>query len=480
MTSKVRVLLVNLAPLKLAAAGRQESLGLGYLAAVARRDGHDVEILDGSITGWSAAVLTRHVLERVRPSAGRPGSGPAGPARRASQGPVDVIGVSVLSQDLIPACMSLVAVLRRSGFSGHIILGGHPPTFLHRELRRDYRGFDSIVVGEGEVSFADLLGALSEGREWTGLDGIAAAETGGLDPDPVGPRPRPLVGDLDSLPPPARDTLPAYFAKGPGPRAASVLRSRGCYGDCTFCDTRAFYAVSPGPPWRVRSAAGVVDEIESLVKDYRVEFVRFWDDNFMGPGDRGRLAAEELAAEVTRRRLGLAFSIECRVTDVDMDVFRRLKEVGLKKVFIGVEAMNQRQLDFYGKRVTVEDNWRALGILESLGLEVIAGMIVFDPHTTLDEFHVNLKSLKTRLGAWGPLATRITDPWGRVRVYPGTPLERLLRQGGRLQGDYLNYGYSFTDPIVGWLYGSGRIARSLTAPVRVVFSRLRRRRDAGP
>lgn len=481
----MRIVLVSLMHAGIRPEDEEEHLGLGYLAAVARRDGHSVEIIDAP-----AHRLTVPKLAAALTVGGEPGA-----TRRLQPERADLIGISVLFQELIPDTMQLVSLLRRAGARQPIVLGGHPPSFLYHELARDYEGFDCIALGEAEGTFADLLETLDGGGDPAGVPGLVTWEaarrsSGGpgrepeleqLEPGTGGSpiRARPLNPDLDSLPFPARDTLPTYLTGSSGRRGgyrtASVLRSRGCYGNCSFCDTRAFYGLSPGQAWRVRSAPNVADEIEQLRLDHQVDHIRFWDDNFMGPGDRGRQAAEELARELEARRLGVGFSFECRVTDVEPDLFRRLKDVGLTRVFLGVEAMTQRQLDFHNKKVTVEDNRRALSILEALGLDVTIGMIMFDPDTTVDELNTNLAFLKESFGSWGAVKTKVAQPWNRLTVYAGTPLESSLREQGRLKGSYTQYDYDFSNATVAGLYASGAALRRVGLPLRNALGRLKRR-----
>lgn len=69
----------------------------------------------------------------------------------------------------------------------------------------------------------------------------------------------------------------------------------------------------------------------------------------------------------------------------------RLKEVGLVRVFVGIEAGNPSQFKRYRRRMTLKENVIALNILRELQLGIDVGFIMFDPELSIDEMLENIK-----------------------------------------------------------------------------------------
>ena len=450
----MRVLLVYGGHPRIDDTGSEEHLGLAYLAAVLREDGHQVTILDGAVTRASSRELFRGIWER--------------------RNQFDLLGFSCPFTDSLEPVGRLATVLRDRGLQQHFTVGGHPPTFLAREMLERWPAYDSVVVGEGEETFRELVEALDSGLDWTTLAGLAHARSGQAT---VNPR-RPLIADLDQLPFPARDTL-AQHAQREAPLSASVLKSRGCYGQCSFCDTVAFYRSSPGAPWRSRSPADVAEEIEELARDRGVTHIRFWDDNFIGPGRKGRRLAEELATQILDRRLEIDYALECRVDNVDPELFQLLKESGLKRVFLGIESGVQRALDTFNKGVTVEQNTRALETLRELDLDVRVGFILLDPYTTLEELLENLDWLRDNVGPTSHIRRILTQPLNILEVYEGAPIMQRLREDGLLRGSFTGYAYRFADRRVDVLVQVLLALRKMGFTLKDAATRARRAVRAG-
>lgn len=413
----MRVLLINTPHFGIRPGEEQENLGLGYLAATLRCQGHEVTLIDGT-------------LERLTPRALR---------ERLTGQVYDWAGISVLFQESIGQAALVAAAIKAALPRTRVVAGGQPATFLYRELLLRYPALDGIILGEGE----DIVGSL--GGDWdAALPGLACRRRGEV---VAGGRP-PLVEPLDRLVFPARDLLPLASAQN---ATAQISRSRGCWGSCSFCSLRAFYGQAPGPLWRCRSAENVVAEIEMLRSRHGIRAINFVDDNFLGVGERGREQALLLADALIAAGTGTSFSLTCRADGVEMDLFSRLKQAGLTRVFLGIESGVQAVLDRFGKHATVEQNLRALEVLKKLDIEPVVGYIMFDPDSTLEEFHASLAFLERAFGSWAQVRRYVSLPLNVLEIYSGTPIAFQLEREGRLRGDLLGYTYHIPDARVRWL-----------------------------
>ncbi len=288
------------------------------------------------------------------------------------------VGFSVMRTNSMPT-LETVRALRSRLPSIHVTLGGHEATHAFREILSEYSEVDSIVMGEGEYTLLELCRRIRDGLEWRDVEGICYRDLAGK--VICNPR-RPLIKDLDSLPLPDRSLYRLHLSQA---KVASVYSSRGCHGQCKFCGINTFYGSSPGPKWRGRSPENVVDEVEILVRDYGVDAVLFRDDDFIGPGSRGRQRARQIGEELLSRDLDIGYSFSCRPDNVDEPLFRFLRKTGLFRVNVGIESWLPRQLDLYRKNMTPDQNHRAIDILKKTGLDFDLYLIPFDPYLTIDE-----------------------------------------------------------------------------------------------
>lgn len=341
-----------------------ENLGLGYLASFLRKHSVSVEIIDANMQELSASQVVRRV---------------------ASNGPA-VIGIS-LAAEHVKEVAELARALKASLPDVHITVGGRFATLSHMSILQCHCCIDSVVRGDGELTLLDLVRTLERGL---GLDGVLGLSFRGPDGQPCVNERRFPLANLDQLPWPARDTLSYVQTLGHN-WATQLSTSRGCYGQCSFCDVPVIY----NGCWRARSERDVIEEIRWLRQEYGVSLIRLTDDDFIGAGQNGCRRASRLARMLVQEGLDIQLMIAAQANRVEYDLFALLHEAGVVDCLVGVESGVDRILGLYRKGTTVRQNLRAIETLRRIGIRLNLAFIMFDPRMTLTELQKNYVFLES-------------------------------------------------------------------------------------
>jgi anaerobic magnesium-protoporphyrin IX monomethyl ester cyclase len=389
----------------------EENLSIAYLAAALRRAGH-------------AAELVPYATERSRSSV----------VRRVLESRPDVVGLSMTFQARARGFLTLAAELRRAGFAGRIVGGGHWASLAAREILRDHPAVDLILRGEAERSIVLLAEALQHDGPLADVPGIVLRDERGAVREGTVP---PQRLDVDDFPPPARDEPPLRHLGIPW---APLLASRGCRGSCSFCSIAAFHRLGTGPVRRLRAPECVADEMAALWRDRGVRIFMFHDDDFFCGRHADDLARIDRLGEALAAR-GVppaALVLKARPDDLREDVVRRLRRLGLVRVFLGIENDSPAGLRALDRRVDPAANHRAMALLRRLGVFTCSNLLVWEPDTTLADLRANLALLRS-------FPDQLFNV-GRTELYEGAPLTLRLADEGRLLGDYLGRDYRVADP----------------------------------
>jgi anaerobic magnesium-protoporphyrin IX monomethyl ester cyclase len=388
----------------------QGNLGLGYLAAVLRRHGCTVEMIE--VRDSPEAIAAR--LLECRPL---------------------VVGFSLIFQFFLPQYRLIAQHLRAAGVDCHFTIGGHYPSLCHDELLTNFPEIDSIVRYEGEETLIELVDRLRAGGDWRDISGIAYSRDGEVVATPA----RPLVQDLDTLPFPDRPYEPERVGGFP---TLPVLASRGCIRRCSFCSIHTFYRTAPGKVVRVRKPEKVVEEMLELHRRHGVRVFLFQDDDFPLWGRKGRRWADELMGRM--HDSGLAdntiWKISCRAEYVEPELFGAMREAGLFLVYMGIESGVDSGLDILFKQMTIEQNLQGVATLKQLNIVYSYGFMLFDPSSTFASVRQNIGFLRRIVGDGSAPAV-----FSRMLPYGGTPIRDLLAREGRLRGDLTHPDYDFID-----------------------------------
>lgn len=222
----------------------------------------------------------------------------------------DIIGISILTS----------TAKRGYEIAGYfpkekVIMGGVHASLVPQEALQ-YAG--RVVVGEAEEIIADVV----EGRMKENI---------------VRGRP---VEELDSLPFPDFSLIKGY--KSPA-LLTPISTSRGCPFDCSFCSVTKMF----GRKYRFRSPANVINELKS--RKERAYF--FCDDNFTAQPSRSQKLLDALLKIKLRR---WACQVRCDVAK-DAKMLKLMARAGCKAVCIGFESVNNKTLQAYDKKQTIEE-----------------------------------------------------------------------------------------------------------------------------
>jgi radical SAM superfamily enzyme YgiQ (UPF0313 family) len=396
----------------------QDNLGLRYLMSAVNASGHQAFIM--TYRSDPDEILQR--IARYKP---------------------DVVGFSLIFQYMAPDFGRVIGALREAGVTAHFTMGGHYASFEPTEILERIAGLDSVVRFEGEVTLVNLLNCLASGADWRALPGIAFRNDSGEVTVAALAR---SVEDLDALPLPDRESID--YEGHPMP-TASILGSRGCPWDCSFCSIRPFYEEAGGPLRRLRAPEAIVDEMISLHRDRRVPIFLFQDDDFLAGGKNAKEWAMRIADLIVQAGLAgkMAFKISCRSDEIHEDVMQRLIAGGLTHVYMGVESGDEEGLINMSKRLKPEAHLRAGRILKSLGLSFDFGFMLVEPYSTFRSIRQNVDFLEEFIGDGWTVA-----PFCRMLPYAGTPIKRRLESEGRLQGTAFEPDYKFLDPKLDLFY----------------------------
>lgn len=347
-----------------------------------------------------------------------------------------LVGFSLIFQFAIDEFGQLMRFLRTCGVNAHFVAGGHFPSLRPEETLQLLPELDSVVRSEGELTLAELLDYLEEPHLWETICGVAFRRGTGVVITP----PRPLVANLDLLPIIYRD-IPRTVSGGI--RTASMLASRGCLFDCSFCSIRQFYGNAPGGLRRVRSPEAVVEEMRTLYVKDDVRLFLFQDDDFAARTPRQRQWLEGFIRAMTKAGLSgqVRWKISCRVDDLDGAILDELIEHGLLAVYLGVESGSETGLSTMNKHVTLGQNQAAIELLKSRDVALSIGFMLFDPSSTERTIRENLRFLRL-VGADGYFPVSFC----KLLPYAGTPIEAQLRAQGRLRGSAIRPDYDLPDP----------------------------------
>lgn len=367
-------------------------LGLAYLASFVRKEGYNPLIIDLNIDNYSDDKIS-DIVREFDPL---------------------VTGISFMTNQY-GECLRLAALIKSSSESTCIVAGGPHVSALPEEILRECPSIDFTVIGEGEVTFLELINAIGSGKKhFHNISGLCFSDNGEI----IRTGARALIEDVEAVPFPAWDLIKAnkysVFSIQEG-NTFALLSSRGCPNRCIFCDSHTVF----GREFRARSAQNIFAEIEFLHRKYGMTKFDFVDDMITLKKER----VLELCRLIKESGIPFKWMANARVNTVDKGMLREMKESGCIRIDVGVESGDPAVRKIARKGTTNEQIINTHKWAREAGIQIGAFVMVGNLGETMESVKMTAGLLKD-IGE--DVMISIACP------FPGTELYRIAKEKGYL------------------------------------------------
>lgn len=246
-----------------------------------------------------------------------------------------------------PPAIGIARLIKHQRPQARVVFGGHNASFVDELTLQRYPFIDTVVRGEGEITFAELVRELDGDSDLQRVDGI----TWRLGDRMVRNPDRALIDDLDSLPlsdysfvPP-----PSVYRDACGIRRSIAILEvgRGCPHRCIYCSQSLF--------WRRRgrtySIPRLIREMTSLTENFGAECFLLAYDQFTAR----RSFAEDFCKSVIDAGLNrIPWYCISRLDTVDEKLLRLMREAGCESMCYGIDSGSKNTLAFIRKEIDSE------------------------------------------------------------------------------------------------------------------------------
>lgn len=336
------------------------------------------------------------------------------------------VGISSMTGSQINFALEAAKLVKQESKNENmpVVWGGPHPSILPQEtLKNEY--VDIVVVGEGDITFFELVKALEGKKVLKDVRGIVYKNNGQIVTSP----PRELL-DVETLLPTPWELVdvekyihPDFYLKKTNRTLDIGQTSRGCPYQCGFCCS----ATLRKRLWRSISVKKSLDMIINDVQRFKLDGIWLRDDNFYVDSERTRAICQGM---VDRKLRIDWYSSGTRVDSflrLSPETIRAMKESGAHVLKFGAESGSDRILRLMQKGITVEQTFLANLKAKEWGIHPAYAFMAGFPTETFEEVNMTIEAMR-RLRRDNPDAELES-----VSIYtalPGTPMYDLALKCG--------------------------------------------------
>ncbi len=295
---------------------------------------------------------------------------------------IDAIGICVASYPFKYA-KDIAKMIKETEPSIPIIIGGPHCIFHPKKSLIDIPNADISVEGDGEQTIKDIADALMGKKQLSEIPGVHYRKNKTIK---KGKQPV-FFTNLDEIAFPSHHLITKYeYGKFNNSflfkrKVGSISTTRGCPFKCRFCPRNKYYST-----FRQRSAENVLEELQDLEKIYRT--IVIIDENFLTDVKR----AHKIMNGLIEQKSTLDLIIHgTRVDTANRKLYQKMKKAGVKFISYGIESGNQDVLDFYDKKITLDEIKNAVELANETGIQTMGQMILGAPIETEEHIKQTIK-----------------------------------------------------------------------------------------
>jgi len=398
-------------------------LAMLAIAGIPVREGYDVRIIDGNL--FSQAEAHRIVVEECK-----------GAVLYATTG---ILGYQV--KDAVLCTRSVAAALPDlPRFIGGWFASVEPELQLSTGL------YDAVVLGQGEITFAEIVEAVTTGSSLEDVAGLMIERDG----EYVRTAHRTVAGFTDLAPTPwqlieidpyrtaqkaevvrrERGALPPGFANE-APFSINYFGSFGCPEPCSFCCSPEF----SGRRWKSVAGVRMAEELIELHERWKFDAVQFMDANW-GVMEKRTRDYSETMLEHDVPFAWYAFMQANSINRYSESTMDLLQPSGLYEAKIGGETGDSDMMGVIGKHSHETENVDAAVRIDERGIAQAIYYIVGYPHEKTESMLATVDEAR-RIAA--------TCQHSRPTIYPYQPIP-----GSPMYTQSLELGYVPPQSVEDW------------------------------
>ena len=388
-------------------------LGLAFIAAVLKKAGHSVQVIDCVAEAPDVyysfkdgvvinGLSDKDIVDRI-------------------ESDVDVIGFSIMFSGNWIHNRTLIDTVGNKFQNAVIIAGGEHISACPEFCFKQTTFLNVCVIGEGEETILELISAIQEEKDLSNISGIAFRSK--KNEICFGTK-RTRIRNLNELPRADWSYFPidkykeknmAFGINTQDSISFPILATRGCPYTCTFCSSPQMW----GTRYFMRTPQDVADEMEDLVTVYNSNNFDFYDLTAIIKKDW----IIELCKEIINRDMNITWQIPAgtRSEAIDSEVADWLYRSGCKVITYAPESGSKEILRTIKKKIRLENMLNSIKQSSSRGLNVkINFMIGFPGEKHIDIIESIWFLIKASWNGANDMAPAAFSP------YPGSELFNQL------------------------------------------------------